>query len=248
MKTRLSAWLMAIGSLIGTSAAQAHHIWLEQASKSGTAQLYFGEFGSNLREASPGFLDKFVKPSAQKITASGAEPVTLTKGPLSFALSTRVAAGESLVVEETNYPITARKQGEQSVSSWYHPAARLITDWRAQEPRLKLDIVPTGRNDKNGNELRVVYNGQPLGKVKVSITTPSGWGQEHRTAEDGTLRVQLPWRGTYVIEVSQSDSTPGEREGQKFDRISYVTSLTVVQAKGLPALDAASPLPPNKMN
>jgi uncharacterized GH25 family protein len=248
MKTNLFSWLIATATAFGSASVHAHHIWLEQPSAGGSAQLYFGEFGGNLREASPGLLDKFVKPSAHKLGKAEPVPLTLSKGAQSYALSARARAGESLIAEEANYPISERKQGEQTVRSLYHPAARLVTDWSEQAARLKLDLVPTGRSGKEGRELRATYNGQPLPKAKVVVVTAAGWSQEHRTADDGTLRVQLPWRGSYVLELSHNDAGGGEREGQRYDRASYVTSLTVVQAKGLPQLPAAPPAPPNKMN
>ena len=48
--------------------ASAHHIWLEVDGQN--ARIYFGEFGENLREASPGALDK-LQPQAKAVSASG---------------------------------------------------------------------------------------------------------------------------------------------------------------------------------
>ena len=243
-----------VGALFASlnASAFAHQIWLEQAPARGarpvTAHLYFGEYGGNLREASPGLLDKFVKPSALRIAGSAVEPLVLVKQGGAFDLSAGAAIGQSLVAEDAGYPISERKNGEQTVRSLYHPAARLITDWKAREPLLKLDLVPTGQRHADGHELKAFFNGKPLVKAKVALVTAAGWAQELQTSDDGSFRVALPWRGTYVLELSHSDPTGGEREGQRFDRATYVTSLTVMQAKGLPPLPAAQPAPPNKLN
>jgi uncharacterized GH25 family protein len=239
---------LSLPLLLAFTSASAHQVWLEPSAGGKGAKLFFGEFGGNLRETSPGLLDKFVKPTAHHVTAGKAEPLTVAKSGSAFDIAGRIGVGQSLVAEEANYPISERKNGDKTVRSLYHPAARLVVDWAAQAPRLKLDLVPTGRSDKSGHELKASFNGQPLPKAKVALVTASGWMQELQTADDGTVRVQLPWRGTYVLELSHSDTSPGEREGQAFDRATYVTSLTVVQRKGLQALPAVPPAPPNKLN
>lgn len=61
MKTLITAIVLVTTAL----AAQAHHVWLEQDAQGAT--LYFGEFGGNLREASPGLLDKFPGPVARRL-------------------------------------------------------------------------------------------------------------------------------------------------------------------------------------
>jgi uncharacterized GH25 family protein len=240
--------LRAIAALCATfsfAAAQAHQVWLEQDAQG--AKLYFGEYGDNLRETTPGLLDKFGKPTGQKLAAGkAAEPLQLTKTPNGFALSGRAARGETLIAEEATYPISERKQGDKTTRSIYQPAARLVTEITKQEPVLTLDLVPTGPAAAGKVEVQAFYKGKPLPKAKVAVVTASGWAQEHHTDEAGKMSVSLPWRGTYVLELSHTDATGGERAGEKWDRGSYVTSLTLEQADGLAALPANPPATPNK--
>ena len=49
--------LLAVALLCLAGSASAHHLWLEADGQG--ARLYFGEFDENLREASPGLLDRF---------------------------------------------------------------------------------------------------------------------------------------------------------------------------------------------
>lgn len=237
-------------SLLLAPAAQAHHVWLEQDGTSAT--LYFGEFGGNLREASPGLLDKFVQPRARLQTASAVRPVALKKTPRGFVSADAARPGEALVAEEPAYPLSERKQGEQLVRSIYHPAARFSAGTHAQAPLLALDLVPTGRTEAGEVELQVFYQGKPLPKAKVSAVIAAGWSQEHQSDAEGRLRAALPWRGTYVFEVAHTDTTPSERPGaqgsERYDRASYVTSLTLVAGNGLPPLPPAPAAPPNKAN
>lgn len=229
-----------------TTTAQAHHVWLEQDATGAT--LYFGEYGQNLRETTPGYLDKFVAPVAHRISAATAQPLTLSKTPKGFALSGSAAKGESLVAEDGRYPLSERKEGDKLVRSIYVPAARLVNTFDKQAPRLTLDLVPTGNNGADGVEVQVFYKGQPLPKAKVEVSTPLGWGKELRGDDQGRFKLSLPWKGSYVLEVKHADNSAGERGSEKYDRASYVTSLTVSQPEGLPALPSAPVAAPNQMN
>jgi uncharacterized GH25 family protein len=235
--------------------AQAHHVWIEQpgpGQKAGNATFFFGEFGGNLREASPGLLDKFPQPVAVKLSAKGEQTLPVSKTASGFAISARAAKGESIVAEEPAYPISERKDGDKTLRSLYHPAARLVTDFARQDPKLTLDLVPTGNAGKDGVEVQAFYKGQPLPKAKVEVITASGWSQTHYSDEAGKLRLQMPWRGTYVLALSHSDKNPGERAvaggTEKYDNARYVTSLTVMQPTGIAALSALPAAEPNKMN
>lgn len=237
----------ALCGLLASGAASAHQVWLEQDGQG--AKLYFGEFGENLRETSPGLLDKFVAPVAQKMGHQRAEPLTVSKTANGFEIKGRAASGEGLVAEEPAYPVSERKEGENTLRSIYVPAARLATSFAQQAPQLTLDLVPTGHpatQSKTRVELQAFYKGKPLPKAKVMVVTASNWSQELHTDDAGKLTVDLPWRGTYVLELAYSDRTAGERGSEKYDRASYVTSLTLMQKTGLPALPASPAAVPNK--
>jgi uncharacterized GH25 family protein len=243
MKITFTALALAAATFV----AQAHHVWIEQDVKGAT--MYFGEFGGNLREASPGLLDKFVKPSGQRLSAKGDAALTPAKTPGGFSLGARAAKGESIVAEEAGYPISENKQGDKVTRNLYQPAARLVTDFSAHKPVLTLDLVPTGKAGKDGVEFQAFYKGQPLPKAKVEVVNSSGWAQGQETDAEGKVTARLPWKGTYVLELSHRDTAGGERPGgEKWDRASYVTSLTVMQPTGLAALPIPPAAAPNKAN
>ena len=234
-----------VSSLLMLGTVQAHHVWIEQNAQG--AQLFFGEFGENMREVSPGLLDKFGGPVAQRISAKGSEALQVSKTAAGFGLSARAGKGESLIAEDPAYPSFEIK-GDKPGRGIYVPAARLVTDLNKQEPKLTLDLVPTGVSGKDGAEFQAFYKGQPLPKAKVMVITPSGWAQEHHTDAQGKISASLPWSGTYVLEMSHADRTAGERAGEKYDRASYVTSLTISQPGGLKALPAPAAAAPSKAN
>jgi Domain of unknown function (DUF4198) len=236
-------WALALSLCLPGAAAQAHHLWLEQAGQG--LQISFGEFGENLREASPGNLDKLEpRAKAQSATATvgaGAteRPLTVAKTANGFTVSGKIESSDSIVAEDVRYPVFVRTKDGTTTRSIYLPAARLVPDRTARTPLLDLDIVPAG-----GDAFKVTYKGQPLPKAKVEVITNAGWGRELHTDDKGEFSVGLPWRGPYVFEVQHADKTPGKRGEEAYDVVNYVTSLTFGQPDGLeplPALPAAKP-------
>lgn len=231
---------LALALTLGVSgAAQAHHLWLEQAGQG--LQISFGEFGENLREVSPGNLDKLEpRAKAQPATAGATDrPLTVAKTANGFTVSGKIEPSDSIVAEDVRYPVFVRTKDGTTTRSIYLPAARIVPDRTARAPLLDLDIVPVG-----GDAFKVTYKGQPLPKTKVEVITNAGWGRELHTDDKGEFSVGLPWRGPYVFEVHHADKTPGKRGEEAYDVVNYVTSLTVSQPDGLeplPGLPAAKP-------
>ena len=228
-------------ALLAPSVASAHQIWLEQ--DKGGAKLYFGEFAQNVREASPGYLDKFPGPTGTRLSGKGEEAVTLSKTATSFTVPAKVGKGETLIAQEPNYPVIERKAGDKTTRTFWNPAARYIADFSPQPPRLTLDIVPTGKP----GEFQVVFRGQPLPKAEIGIVAVSGWGQEGHTDEQGKVSFPLPWKGPYLVSIRHVDSTPGKRPAvagkpeEKYDLASFTTTLSFVTPAGLPSPPAPKP-------
>jgi uncharacterized GH25 family protein len=228
-------------ALLAPAAAPAHQIWLEQ-DKAG-AKLFFGEFAENVRESSPGYLDKFPGPTGTHLTSKGEQPVALSKTASSFASTARIKKGETLIVQEPNYPVIERKAADKTTRTFWSPAARYVADFTAQQPKLTLDVVPTGKT----GEFQVTFRGQPLPKAEIGIVAVSGWGQEARTDDEGKVSFSLPWKGPYLVSIRHVDSTPGARppaEGkpaEKYDLASFTTTLSFVTPSGLPSPPAPKP-------
>jgi uncharacterized GH25 family protein len=223
--------------LLSVLPAEAHQIWLEQSG--GKARLFFGEFNENLREASPGSLDK-LQPMARLVSAAGEAPVELTKGKNAFALKAAAKAGDSLIAEDTRYPAFDRKQGEKTARTVWIPAARHVGDFASREPKLTLDVVPAGKP----GAFKVFYQGKPLPKAKVEVIAASGWTQSLRTDDDGAASLALPWKGRYVVEVRHSDPTPGTRGAEAYDVVNYVTTLSFARGQGMAGPPPPPPAPP----
>src|SRR5690606_11463851 len=111
-----------------------------------------------------------------------------------YTLPFTAADGAAIVAEGTRYPLyTYKKDGKELTNRWL-PAARLITGMAAQQPKLTLDLVPTGRP----GEFKLTFEGKPLPKKKVTLMTQSGWGKDKTTDAQGLVQFDMPWKGPYV--------------------------------------------------
>jgi len=242
MKKRFIALIALLGFV---TPVQAHQIWIEQ-SDGQNAVVRFGEFGENLREASPGLLDKFAKVTGTLISTKGEQKSDATKTANGFTLPFSAAPGDSIVAEDASYPLYVWKQPGKDVTNWYYPAARYITSFAAQQPKLVLDLVPTGQE----GQFKLFFKDQPKAKTKVTLVTESGWSKEAHTDEQGLVKFDMPWKGVYVAEVSFNDRGAGERTGingaEKYEAVSYATTVTYVNAKGLTSIPAGPPATPGK--
>ena len=233
---------IALIALLGAIApVQAHQIWIEQ-SEGQNAVVRFGEFGENLREASPGLLDKFVKVTGTLVSTKGEQKSDATKTANGFALPFSAGSGDGILAEDASYPLYTWKQQGKDTTNWFYPAARYITGFAAQQPKLVLDLVPTGEE----GQFKLFFKDQPKAKTKVTLVTESGWSKDALTDEQGLVKFDIPWKGTYVAEVSFNDRNPGERGAEKYDGVSYATTVTFVNAKGLASIPAGPPATPGK--
>ena len=106
--------------------------------------------------------------------------------------------------------------------------------------------MPTGRE----GQFKLIFKDQPKAKTKVTLVTESGWSKEGHTDDQGFVQFDMPWKGVYVAEVSFNDRSAGERAAangaEKYDAVSYVTTVTYVNANGLTPIPAGPPATPGK--
>jgi len=233
-------------SMVLSLSATAHQVWIERDASG--AKLYFGEFGDNLHEVSPGYLDKLGRPSATLLTATGERPVPVTKQRDGYAIAGRPAKSESLIVVDAAYPMIDGNEGDKPTRTAWTPAARIVGSLAAQAPKLVLDIVPTG----TAGEFQVFFRGAPLAGVELTLTASSGWSRQANSDAAGKVRFSLPWKGTYGLLVRHKDNSPGSRTTDKgaeaYDRASFGTTLTFTTTAGLPSPPVPPPAPPNTLD
>src|SRR5262245_7638044 len=119
-------FIALVALLLAAPSAQAHQIWLEQADGQ-NAVVRFGELGENLREDSPGLIDKFAKVTGTLTAAKGEQTSDATKTANGFTLPFSAAPGDGIIAQDANYPLYTWKQQGKDTTNWFYPAARYIT-------------------------------------------------------------------------------------------------------------------------
>lgn len=216
-----AAAMAALVSFGLAGGAAAHSIWVEREGDG--ARIYFGEFDENLREGSPGLLDR-LKPEAK--VAGTDKPLKLDRQATFFVVAGPLGKDDSIVAE--NVAVTERR-GDKPTKVLNRLGARYVADFKEQAPVNTLDIVPAGKPGL----FKVFYQGKPLAKAKVELIAESGWKRDFKTDEQGAFEASLPWRGGYVIEVAHTDAAPGKLGEEAYDSARSASTLFVRVGDGI---------------
>lgn len=248
LRTSLRGACCLAGALLAwlPTGVSAHQVWIEQDAQG--ARLHFGEYGMNLKEASPGYLDKLKEPTAWLRSPSGKRALTLAKRSRGLHFANKAGPGQALIVEGRTYPLL-EGHGDKPKSTRWTPAARYVSDLSLQTtPELTLDILPT---EKPG-EFQIFFRNQPLSGSEVTLTAANGWVLQATSNDSGKVQFRLPWRSGYVVHTRHREDKPGERtiaKGKKeaFDSASFSTSLSFDIRAGLTPPPRPVAKPPNKI-
>lgn len=198
--------------------AAAHALWLEQADNQ--TRLYFGEYDEGLHEKTGGRLDTITAPAASLLTAD------------SVPLVTKRAADFIAIEGANNQPVIAHdlSMKVKDYTKYHWGFAKPMYYARISHSVIEimsnhaLDIQPAGTD-----KVRINLNGHPLPKAKVKIVAPNQWAKELEADDNGEVTFALPWEGLYVFEVVHLEASAGEYQGDKYENIRHVSTLSVVK-------------------
>lgn len=200
--------------------AQAHYLWLEQAS--GETKLYFGEYESALHEKAGGRLDTITAPIAMTnpLVERG---VALNIKRMDDYLSVETAKEEPVIAFETTMKVKdLTKNNIGIVKPMYY--AKIGNGNSEGLSALDLDIQALGNN-----KVRINLHGKPLAKAKLKVYAPNQWMQELDANDTGEVTFITPWNGLYVLEVVIVEPAKGEYQGDQYDGVRHVSTLTVTK-------------------
>lgn len=209
MKFTLISLAAAVSSVLSLNAA-AHMLWLEGDATA--SKLYFGEYGENLREISPGKLDNIVTPVITIVDATGAEkPVTSNRNSNYYA----IPGGATVLVQALRQPIRT-PQGDKPASA----QRGFLYARQGKGGNLPLDI------QQDADKLRLSFMGKPLAKAEIVLVAPNGWEKPLRTDENGEVNFSLPGPGLYVAEAKHKENRSGEFEGKAYSSENHTVTLS----------------------
>jgi hypothetical protein len=115
--------------------------------------------------------------------------------------------------------LQARHVDPQGVLTYYQ--AKLgRQDTKAQSD---LELVPT---TPGGNTFKLVWKGQTVPATRVNVDTSAGWSRTLTPAADGTVQLETPFAGLYVLEVSARINGSAMVDGTKYEEVRHTATLS----------------------
>lgn len=211
--------LVALIGILQPTTSYAHYLWIEPVD--GSAHLCFGEYENTLREKTGGKLDNIAMPEVQTNPADGKRmAVSIQRKPDHIALQGTTV--QALIAQEITMKVKDLSKHHMGiVKPMYY--SRFAASEAEQPSSLVLDIQPVAPG-----KIRVNFRGKPLAKTKVSLYAPNQWMREYDTNEAGEISIVTPWPGLYVAEVAYIEPVAGEYQGDKYEGIRHVGTLSIM--------------------
>lgn len=142
-----------------------------------------------------------------------------------------LAGGKKAVLDSTAEPYAfAASEGDSRFSALRVGSDGVLTYFQARYGRQEtkavndLELVPT---TPGGNTFQLYFKGRPAAASLVNVETASGWRKALTPAKDGTVTLDTPMPGLYVLEISARVNNGNVTlDGKKFEDIRYTATLS----------------------
>lgn len=195
--------MTALGTLAAVTAAvpaRADYLWLQTSD--GQAQVRAGELGQPAAS-----LPTLVEPKAT-VAGDKHPEVRTTADRYSFA-------GGSGDVR-----FSALRVGGDGVLTYFQ-ARHGRQDTKAVND---LELVPT---EPNGGTFRLFFKGRPASASRVNVETAAGWRKALSANADGSITLDTPIPGLYVLEISAKvDNAKVAVQGKTYADVRYTATLS----------------------
>lgn len=185
-------------AMLAAASARADYAWIE--AEGPTARVQVGELGAP-RET------RLVE--ARAVAASGAKL--------------------ALPAEGTRWEIPAAPAGDLRFSARTVDGAGTLEYLHARGGRHDtravndLELAPTR---PGGSTFRLYWKGEPVRASLVRVSTLAGWHKTLRPAEDGSVSLDTPFPGLYVLVVSARMDGGAEVDGKRYAEVRHTASLS----------------------
>ena len=142
-----------------------------------------------------------------------------------------LADGKDLPVapQAGHIDITAPGGDDLRLSTFHITGSGAVTYYQARTGRSEtraandLELVPT---TPGGNTFKLVWKGQTVAASQVNVDTSAGWRRTLAPAADGTVQLETPFPGIYVLEVSAKVNGSVTVDGKQYDDVRHTATLS----------------------
>ena len=223
-----------------TGNVYAHALWIQTASvgkvgQKQTVKISYAEPGEKPEKVADWYSDVrefelwLISPDKQKtklVTARGDDAFTAEFTPEKEGIYT-IAAGHS--AKELGGTTVYQFNSSALVSVGKSPAANLVT-WNGNELAVFAEAGKAYQINKSMN-LTGFFKNEPLAKLNITVTSPSGWAKTISTDKNGVAEFTPLWPGTYFIEASKSWKEEGKHHDKEYKAFWRCATLVVDVAK-----------------
>ncbi|RYF08495.1 MAG: hypothetical protein EOO31_02380 [Comamonadaceae bacterium] len=131
--------------------------------------------------------------------------------------------------EGTGVSISAPGQGDVRYSAVEVGEGKTVTLYHARFGRAgtkaasDLELVPT---EPGGQVFKLVWKGRPVAASQVQVETAAGWRRVLKPGTDGTVRMETPFPGLYVLEVTARVNGSVVVDGVKYEDVRHTATLS----------------------
>jgi hypothetical protein len=179
-----------------------------------------------LKEKSPGKLDRITDLQAFVLKGGAGQAVDVHSTPTHLPIGSGKASTVLALEESVAVADLSKNNLGMAKSNYYARLGQAMTTGTTSP--LALDIA----QGNTPNSFILLFRGQPLKNAKLEVIAPNTWMQEHQTNAQGTVEINTPWRGQYVIHVLHIDRTADEFSGKHYDSLRNHLTYTFVKAEG----------------
>lgn len=194
---RACAALLALGC---APLAQAEYLWIDRSA--GQPHAVLSDYQPSERLALKGLLEPQLRLADGKFQALE-------------------ASGEA-------YAVSAPAAGDVRVLA-KKPDGNALTIYEAREGRSDtkaqndLELVPL---TANGNVFQLHWKGTVVSASQVNVHTSAQWAKVLKPAADGSVTLDTPFPGRYVLEVAAQINGSATVDGKKYDSVTHVATLS----------------------
>lgn len=188
-------------------ASQAESVWLEQGA--GRTRALLGVPGQRVQPMPRWLTSRASAADGRALTVSqGAGQLDIAGLPDTHPTSPTADVRLNLSRVDGNGVLT------------YYQAKLGRQDTKAQSD---LELVPT---TPGGNTFKLVWKGQTVAATRVNVDTSAGWSRTLTPAADGTVQLETPFAGLYVLEVSARINGSAMVDGTKYEDVRHTATLS----------------------